>query len=308
MGDGADDRELAERERAEGEGGVLALDTHRHNGRAGPRGAQHLRQALRGPRDLEEHLRFERGVLDRDGQVGRAGVAGGEGAQSAREVQPVVVAVEHEDAGAGARGGEGDERADAPGPDDHRVLPRSEAAATHGVDGDRHGLGKAQRVGAQPAGADVEDDRRRGRDVPRQAPVEVEAERAVGAAEIGPPGPARAAVAARHSGAADDGGAGGEIRDRRTDRLDGADEFVPEHDRRLGEDLPAPEFRGIRPADPAHGDPDEHLVRARRGDRAVLHPEIADRMEDGGAHRPHVRVPAVRGSCTAERSATIGPR
>ncbi len=31
-------------------------------------------------------------------------------------------------------------------------------------------------------------------------------------------------------------------------------------------------------------------------------------VQDGGAHRRHVRVPDVSGSCTAERSAIIAPR
>jgi hypothetical protein len=116
-----------------------------------------LGQTCRRPRYLVDHRRDEsvslerlakRRVISRAEHVVRA--------QPTRDLEPVRAQVGDGDSRAQGDAGAGEERADAPDPDDDRDVARLEAPAAHRVNGYRHRLGEGCNVCRQPVGAHVE--------------------------------------------------------------------------------------------------------------------------------------------------------
>ena len=152
VGDGADDRVLAQRPRCRG--GAPASPRWMPTGTiVAPGWAASSTEASPGAEPLTSKNTSTSIPSSRAGRRARRSPAFSvaRGAERGRELEPLLVQVDDEHPRARRGRGDRDERADAADPDDDRVLAGPQSAAPHGVHRDRHRLGEAEGVERESA-------------------------------------------------------------------------------------------------------------------------------------------------------------
>ncbi len=217
--------------------------------------------------------------------------------------QAVAVEIDGGHVGAVARQRVHEEGPDAPGTDHDGVFVGRRPAAAHRVHGDRHRLRHRRHVAGQMALGEADTGARRNGGELGECAVAVEADREVAVTQVGAPGSAVAAHAARHAGTRGHEVALGEPADVASGGDDGAGELVAgnhrsamsgdgvgvidrEHRRAMGE------LGGVGAADPDGGDLEQQLVVRRHRHGHVLDADVEPAVI---SRRLHAGPPLVDG-------------
>ena len=121
-------------------------------------------------------------------------------AERRRHRQPISLEIDGGHVGAVASGGVDEEGSDPAGTDDDDVIVDRRASAAHRVHGDRHRLGHGRDVAVQVAAVEVDAGAAGDGGELGERAVAMQPDREVVVAQVGAPGPAAGAHAARHAG------------------------------------------------------------------------------------------------------------